>query len=388
MSNPLRLLIIEDSEDDALLLIRELTKNGYDPDCERVDTPQGMQSALAAGAWDVVVSDYVMPRFSGLAALRMLKESDRDIPFIIVSGNIGEVTAVEAMRAGAHDYILKGNLARLAPAIEREISEAENRRKRRQADEELALLHKTLEARVVEMVTDVRRKDQILIQQSRLAAMGEMIGNIAHQWRNPLNNVALIIQNLQLEYDSGTLTGEVMHSDIREAMAVLLHMSGTINDFRNFFREDKEKREFCIKKSVNSAMALVAASLSNKNIQIAIEGNDEVNAIGYQNEYAQAVLNIIANSREAALERKITDPHIFIRITVENGRSVLYIRDNCGGIADEVLPKIFDPYFTTRGPDRGTGIGLYMSKVIIEQNMDGHLTACNVDGGAEFRIEV
>ncbi|MEI6827221.1 MAG: hybrid sensor histidine kinase/response regulator [Desulfuromonadales bacterium] len=388
MSTPLRLLIIEDSEDDALLLIRELAKNGYDPDCERVDTPEGMQSALAAGAWDVVVSDYVMPRFSGLAALRMLKESNRDIPFIIVSGNIGEVTAVEAMRAGAHDYILKGKLARLAPAIEREISEAENRRKRRQADEELAQLHKTLEARVVEMVTDMRRKDQILIQQSRLAAMGEMIGNIAHQWRNPLNNVALIIQSLQLDYDSGTLTGEIMHSDIREAMAALLHMSDTINEFRNFFRVDKEKREFCIEKSVNSAMTLVAASLSNNNIRIEIEGNDEVTAFGYQNEYAQTLLNIIANSREAALERTITDPHIFIRITCENGRSVLYVRDNCGGIPDEVLPKIFDPYFTTRGPDRGTGIGLYMSKVIIEQNMAGHLTACNVDGGAEFRIEV
>jgi signal transduction histidine kinase len=388
MYTPLRLLIIEDSEDDTLLLVRELTKNGYNLDCERVDTPEGMQSALAAGGWDVVISDFVMPHFSGLDALQVLKKSGIDIPFIIVSGKIGEETAVEAMRAGAHDYILKGNLARLSPAIEREIAEAENRRKRRQADDELALLHKSLEARVVEMVTDLRRKDQILIQQSRLAAMGEMIDNIAHQWRNPLNNAALIIQNLQLEYDSGTLSGEEMHSDISEAMAVLLHMSDTINDFRNFFRKDKEKQEFSIGKSVNSAMSLVAATLNNKNIQVEIEGNDGVTAIGYQNEYAQALLNIISNSREAALERKTTNPHIFILITRENGRSVLYVRDNCGGIPDEVMPKIFDPYFTTRGPDRGTGIGLYMSKVIIEQNMAGHLTACNVDGGAEFRIEV
>jgi signal transduction histidine kinase len=388
MTTPLRLLIVEDSEDDARLLIRELTKSGYDPDYERVDTPEAMQSALASGMWDVIISDYVMPRFSGLDALRMLKESTIDIPFIIVSGNIGEVTAVEAMRAGAHDYILKGNLARLAPAIERETVDAENRRKRRQADEELALLHKTLEVRVVEMVTDLRRKDQILIQQSRLAAMGEMIGNIAHQWRNPLNNAALIIQNLRSEYDSGTLTHKGIHSDISEAMAVIMHLSDTINDFRNFFREDREKREFPIGKSVDSAMTLVAATLSNNNIQIEIECSDEVTAFGYQNEYAQALLNIISNSREAALERRTTNPHISIRITRENGRSVLYVRDNCGGIPDDVMPKIFDPYFTTRGPDRGTGIGLYMSKVIIEQNMDGHLTACNVEDGAEFRIEV
>ncbi len=137
MTTPLRLLIVEDSEDDALLLERELIKNGYDLECDRVDTPEAMQRALAAKAWDIVISDFVMPRFSGLDALRTLKESGIGIPFIIVSGKIGEETAVEAMRAGANDYIIKGNLARLAPAVEREMADAEVRRKRRQAEDAL-----------------------------------------------------------------------------------------------------------------------------------------------------------------------------------------------------------------------------------------------------------
>ena len=120
----------------------------------------------------------------------------------------------------------------------------------------------------------------------------------------------------------------------------------------------------------------------------AIESSDEVVAIGYESEYGQVLLNIITNANDAAKESKVPHPHVTISIARENQHSVLYIRDNCGGIPDEILPKIFDPYFTTRGPDRGTGIGLYMSKVIIEQNMAGKLTARNVDGGAEFRIEV
>jgi PAS domain S-box-containing protein len=133
----LRVLIIEDSEDDALLLERELRKGGYEPVSERVDTPEALITALRKQDWDVIISDYAMPRFSGLNALKIYKESGHDMPFIIVSGNIGEDVAVEAMRAGAHDYILKGNFKRLVPAVERELREAEVRRERRAVEDTL-----------------------------------------------------------------------------------------------------------------------------------------------------------------------------------------------------------------------------------------------------------
>ena len=157
MTTPLNLLIIEDSEDDALLLERELSKNGYDLASRRVDTPEAMQAALSAKKWDVVVSDYVLPHFSGLDALQMLKESGADTPFIVVSGKIGEETAVAAMKAGADDYILKGNLSRLLPAIKREMADAEVRCKCQLAAEECKLQEKQLresEARYHAIIED------------------------------------------------------------------------------------------------------------------------------------------------------------------------------------------------------------------------------------------
>jgi PAS domain S-box-containing protein len=137
MNTPLRLLVVEDSEDDAVLVLRELRRGGYEPIHKRVDTAEALSAELRGEAWDVVISDYVMPRFSGLGALRILKDSGLDLPFIVMSGKIGEETAVEAMKAGAHDYIMKDNLARLVPAIQRELKEAAIRQERKLAEEAL-----------------------------------------------------------------------------------------------------------------------------------------------------------------------------------------------------------------------------------------------------------
>jgi PAS domain S-box-containing protein len=259
---------------------------------------------------------------------------------------------------------------------------------RKLIESELEGLNRVLEQRVENSVAELRRKDQILIQQGRLAAMGEMINNIAHQWRQPLNNIALIIQNLQLSFESGTITCEEMDAEIERAMSVIMHMSRTIDDFRNFFREDKEKQRFCVNLTVRRAIEFVSASLESRGIKTDVVEYQDVMVDGYPSEYAQVLLNVISNACETCAERCVDNPHIWIRITAANGRSIVTVRDNCGGISDEILPKIFDPYFTTRSPDKGSGIGLYMSKVIIELNMGGSLTARNVDGGAEFRIEV
>lgn len=278
--------------------------------------------------------------------------------------------------------LLEHELFEQTRQLEEEVAERET------TQEELELLNHSLEDHIDAAVTDLRRKDQVLIQQSRLAAMGEMINNIAHQWRQPLNNIGLIVQNLQISFDSGTLSKREVESEIGKAMTVIMHMSRTIDDFRNFFREDKEKRRFIVNEVVGRTLEFVSAGLESRNILVEVDADQQVSTTGYQNEYAQVLLNIISNASEASLERCIAEPRIVIRITSENGRSVVSLRDNCGGIPNDIMPKIFDPYFTTREPDKGTGIGLYMSKVIIEQNMNGRLTACNQDGGAEFRIEV
>jgi PAS domain S-box-containing protein len=161
MSKQLRVLLIEDSEDDAVLVTRELEKNGYTPIVERVETPEAMKKALIEKTWDLVISDYVLPRFSGLNALKLLKKSGIDLPFIVVSGKIGEDTAVEAMHSGAHDYIMKDNLSRLTPAIKRELEEVKVRQERSDAEKNLVQSHKELEKTNKKLLEEISERKKL-----------------------------------------------------------------------------------------------------------------------------------------------------------------------------------------------------------------------------------
>jgi two-component system CheB/CheR fusion protein len=260
-------------------------------------------------------------------------------------------------------------------------------REARRREAELALQAETLER--LRATEELREKEQLLMQQSRLAAMGEMIGNIAHQWRQPLNTLGLIIQELPMIYAQGPLTRENLDNSVAKAKQVIYHMSQTIDDFRNFFRPDKEKTPFKINDAIARTIPLIEGSFREQRITIATDAPDDIFIHGYPNEYSQVILNILVNARDAFVERPTDLPRVvLIRSFRENSRTVLTITDSAGGIAEEILGKIFDPYFTTKGPDKGTGVGLFMSKIIIEKNMNGILSARNSGDGAEFRIEV
>lgn len=252
----------------------------------------------------------------------------------------------------------------------------------------LADINNNLEQKINQAVSELRQKDHLLIQQSRLGVMGEMIHNIAHQWRQPLNNIGLIIQNLQYALKSGDINENLVDDEINKAMQILLYMSRTIDDFRNFFKKDEEKQLFPIAKTVEQTISLIADALKREYINIVLKLDDEITTFGYKNEYTQALLNIINNAKDVLLERKIENPLITIKVFRENDLVVVTVHDNGGGIDESILTSIFDPYFTTKGPDKGTGIGLYMSKIIIEKNMGGSLTVATMQGGAEFRIEL
>ncbi len=249
----------------------------------------------------------------------------------------------------------------------------------------LEVLNRTLEERIEFTVKELRQKDQALIQQNRFAAMGEMINNIAHQWRQPLNLISLIIQGLP-EYDK--MSQLKLDREIERIMNIILHMSQTIDDFRYFFRQDKEKIEFTANHAVAKAVEFVTPSLNDKGISISITELPEVTVFGYNNEYAQVLLNILSNAKDVLVERNIAEPSISISISRGINCSVVSIADNGGGISADIMPRIFDPYFTSKEKTKGTGIGLYMSKIIIEQNMGGRLTAKNIEGGVTFNIEV
>ncbi len=256
---------------------------------------------------------------------------------------------------------------------------------------EFAELNKNLDNKIREEVEKNREMDQMLIQQSRLAAMGEMIGNIAHQWRQPINALGIIIQNIEQTFDYKKLTKKYLEDTVFKAMSIITYMSRTIDDFRNFFRPDKEMEDFSISNAIRKTISFIESSFKEHNIVISFTPEKDIIRKGFPNEYCQAVMNLLSNVKDAVLERNIMQSSVVITLQEKYGRSVLTIQDDAGGIADNILDRIFDPYFTTK--EFGTGIGLYMSKVIIEKNMGGKLTARNTGKapgkiGAVFQIEL
>ncbi|MBU5613986.1 PAS domain-containing sensor histidine kinase [Geomonas azotofigens] len=237
-------------------------------------------------------------------------------------------------------------------------------------------------------VEELRRQEQLLIRQGRLAAMGEMIGNIAHQWRQPLNTLGLIVQELPSFYEQGMFTKQYLDNSVCRAMQVINYMSRTIDGFRNFFGPEKEKQRFKAATILEQTLAILQAAFAAAKIAFDVEADPEAEIFGSPNEYSQVLVNILMNAKDALLERKVADPRIVIRLGWRGGKTFLTIEDNAGGIPADIVEKVFDPYFTTKGPDKGTGIGLFMSKTIIEKNMQGALTVCNTERGARFCIEV
>lgn len=219
--------------------------------------------------------------------------------------------------------------------------------------------------------------------------MGEMINNIAHQWRQPLNVVGLIVQELLHRHEKDEITPELFRAKVADLMGILHHMSETIEDFRTFCRPGKKKELFRVSRVVARSLSLVEGSFKNLKIGLDLNVAYDVEIYGYPNEYAQVLLNILVNARDAFLQRDMNQPRLVgISACTEGDWAVVTIVDNAGGIDEEIIHKVFDPYFTTKNPDHGTGLGLYMSKSIIHKSMNGRLSVANTPDGTAFRIEV
>lgn len=254
--------------------------------------------------------------------------------------------------------------------------------------EELEELNETLERRVTEEVEKNREKEQVLVQKSRFIALGEMISNIAHQWRQPLSELSSILMYIKFKHSINALDDETMVKKSKEADKVLDYMSHTIDDFRNFFMPKKEKETFFLYGIIDSVMTIVSSSLTNYNIKVDINLDMNTQVTTYLNEYEQVVLNILKNAKDVLIEKNIKKPIIKISAEDTGKCIVLYIEDNGGGITVEPKSKIFEPYFSTKDDSDGTGIGLYMSKVIVDKNMKGKLKVSNTKKGARFAISI
>ena len=256
---------------------------------------------------------------------------------------------------------------------------------------DLYLVNTELETKVAEEVEKNRQREQIMLRQNRFLAVGEMLGFIAHQWRQPLNTLGLLIQDLADAYAHGEMDQTYLNATVHSSLNQVNYLSKTIDNFRSFFTIDQKKENFSVQESVENVRYLTESRAKDSMIRIIASPIEEFRVTGYKNEFLQALTNLVTNAIEAIENKKLTDPELQGEIVISsacqnNAYCQIVIRDNGGGIEEATMAKIFDPYFTTKFQDQGTGIGLYMSKIVIEKNMGGTLNVRNVPEGCEFTV--
>jgi C4-dicarboxylate-specific signal transduction histidine kinase len=244
---------------------------------------------------------------------------------------------------------------------------------------ELQELNNSLEIKISREVSQNRKKDIIMFQQARFASLGEMLNNIAHQWRQPLGSITMIIQSFQTKMHKGKLTQNFVDEKVNDALLLANNMSNTLEDFKNFFSPNKIKSQFNIKNCIEHSIELSKYFLNQENITVILKVRKDVEIHSYYNELSHVFLNLISNSKDALCSNVDKNDRI-IKIIVNEYKKHLIINviDNGGGIPSNVLPKVFEPYYTTKYKSAGTGIGLYMSKQIIEKHMFGEISCKNI----------
>jgi len=243
---------------------------------------------------------------------------------------------------------------------------------------ELRNLNNSLEKRIKNEVENSRKKDQIMFAQARLASLGEMLQNIAHQWRQPLGTLTMIIQSFQAKFLAGKLTEEFVDSRVEDAGVVSKNMSDTLEDFRTFFDPNKTHKNFSVKKAIKKSIDLTKYQLGKEGVIVDFNMPKDIKIYSFENELTHVILNLINNSKDALLGTKTKNKKIMIIVKETLKNVIINVIDNAGGIKSDIMTKVFDPYFTTKHKSIGTGIGLYMSKQMVEKHMNGKIYCKNM----------
>ncbi|WP_052433607.1 sensor histidine kinase [Sulfurospirillum arsenophilum] len=268
------------------------------------------------------------------------------------------------------------------------VIQLDNKREKEKIEVQKALeeLNLTLEDRISDEVEKNRQKDQQLIHQSRLASMGEMINMIAHQWRQPLSAISSTVQGLNLKLTLKKYDETLFSEKLSDVNCYAQYLSQTIDDFRQFFKTSKEKKEVTLEEVIEKVLGIIHVTLENKKITLSMDFQSNEPLMTYSNELMQVLLNLVKNAEDSLMENRIENPWIKIATSKQDSNLILEVSDNGGGIPHEIIERIFDPYFSTKVQKDGTGLGLYMSQKIIEEHCGGSLRASNSSQGAVFTI--
>ncbi len=228
-------------------------------------------------------------------------------------------------------------------------------------------------------ITELKDKDKLLANQSKMAAMGEMIGNIAHQWRQPLSLISTCASGIKLEKEYGEMSNERLFESLDLIVENTQYLSKTIDDFRNYFKADKSLEDFCVNDGIEKVLKLLKSSLDSYNIEVSTTYENDLKINAYPNEFLQVIINIINNSKDALINQDVNKRFINIKTYKKSENCFIEISDNGGGIDESIISKVFEPYFTTKHQSQGTGIGLYMSHQIIVEHMKGDIFVKNIE---------
>ncbi len=359
MTRPLRVLLVEDSPDDAALVLREIRRGNYEPECLRVETREDFVAALSAREWDVIVSDYGLPRYSGLLALQDARASGKDLPFILVSGTIGESAAVELMRAGAHDYLLKDQLVRLPAAIEREVADARLRAEQRHL------------------------REQLLISE-RMASAGLIAAAVAHEINSPLAVVVANLDFLVASLRDATPPAE-MESPLVDAREAARRIREIVHDVQLFSRPREDTAAADLRAVIESALRMAHNDLRHRARVVKSYGETRGVAANPAR-LGQVILNLLINAGQAIPEGRTRDNVIGIATSGDGERVTIEISDTGVGIPPEHLARIWEPFFSTKPVGSGTGLGLAISHRIV-QDLGGTISVDSLPGkGTTFRL--
>lgn len=357
MSGKLRVLMVEDSEDDALLVVQELRRAGFDLESERVETGDGLRTMLRSKAWDLVIADYNLPHFSGLAALKMVRELRGDLPVIIVSGAIGEDVAVEAMKAGANDYVMKDKLPRLGPAVKRELREAEDRSRRKVAEEEL----RRTTAELNDALSD-------LVQSEKLAALGRFSSGIAHEVKNPLGIILGGIEFLEVKLKQRS--GDETRTALEKMKEAAVRAADIVDQVLKFAKPSELRlARTDPAEMVKEALSLFHYSDRAKNVQVETSFGAETLWVEIdKNQIQQVLFNLLSNAVDAMTDGGTIRVEISRMDVSGQGFCRIDVVDKGQGIVPQDMGRIFEPFFTTKRDRKGTGLGLSLAKSIVEHH--------------------